>query len=233
MNTGVLQDPLWIDSKASTREIPRSERASADVWNPDGFEREQILGLVRRVFFSASTRAVRQVVFSATESVIDVTRICQLVGYTLANETPASIAVVSGQGRSPESDEVRSDKLNKNGSVIRKLAHQVRSNLWFISEATLVQHSDSSSSPNRLESHLWELRRDFQYSVVESSVGLGGTAALGQQADGVILVVAAHRTRRVIASQIKETLETAHTRILGAVLAERTFPIPEKIYRHL
>jgi hypothetical protein len=32
---------------------------------------------------------------------------------------------------------------------------------------------------------------------------------------------------------VKETLESAHVQLLGAVLNNRTFPIPETIYRNI
>jgi hypothetical protein len=46
-------------------------------------------------------------------------------------------------------------------------------------------------------------------------------------------VLGAHSTRRATARKIKETLEAAQARILGTVLSERTFPVPERIYRRL
>jgi hypothetical protein len=36
-----------------------------------------------------------------------------------------------------------------------------------------------------------------------------------------------------MARKIKETLEGAQVRILGTVLSDRVFPIPEEIYRRL
>src|SRR5258708_13697834 len=56
---------------------------------------------------------------------------------------------------------------------------------------------------------------------------------MGQLADGVILVLSAQRTRRVTARNVKEGLERAEARILGTVLSDRDFPIPERIYRRL
>ena len=42
------------------------------------------------------------------------------------------------------------------------------------------------------------------------------------------------RARELPALQFfKETLEATQSRILGTVLSERTFPVPERIYRRL
>jgi Mrp family chromosome partitioning ATPase len=86
-----------------------------------------------------------------------------------------------------------------------------------------------------LHSFFSEIRREFEYSIVqgqpagESSM----TTEIGQVADGVVLVISAQRTRRASARKIKEMLEAAQVRLLGTVLSDREFPIPEGIYRRL
>ena len=51
--------------------------------------------------------------------------------------------------------------------------------------------------------------------------------------DGVVLVLEANSTRRVAARKAQQAVEAANVRVLGTVLNNRTFPIPEKIYRLL
>jgi Mrp family chromosome partitioning ATPase len=80
-----------------------------------------------------------------------------------------------------------------------------------------------------------ELRREFDYAVIHAPpMGAGGEAGvLAQFADGLVLVLEAHRTRRVLARMAHGKLQAANVRILGAVLSGRTFPIPERLYRRL
>jgi Mrp family chromosome partitioning ATPase len=56
---------------------------------------------------------------------------------------------------------------------------------------------------------------------------------LGQVADAAILVIEANSTRRLTARNAKETFDAAGVRLLGTVLHNRSFPIPEKLYRRL
>jgi len=51
--------------------------------------------------------------------------------------------------------------------------------------------------------------------------------------DAAILVVEANETLRIAARKAKETLEAANVRLLGTVLHNRTFPIPEQLYQKL
>jgi succinoglycan biosynthesis transport protein ExoP len=56
---------------------------------------------------------------------------------------------------------------------------------------------------------------------------------MGSLCDGMVLVVEANLTRRVAAQKVKEKLHAANARLLGAVLSQRTFPIPQTIYKKL
>jgi len=57
--------------------------------------------------------------------------------------------------------------------------------------------------------------------------------ALGQAAEGVILVLKANSSRRDVARKAVQDLKNAGVRILGAVLNQRTFPIPQALYDKL
>jgi Mrp family chromosome partitioning ATPase len=54
--------------------------------------------------------------------------------------------------------------------------------------------------------------------------------ALGQVADGVVLILEANATRRESAMKVADHLRSMHVKLLGAVLNKRTFPIPQTLY---
>jgi Mrp family chromosome partitioning ATPase len=56
---------------------------------------------------------------------------------------------------------------------------------------------------------------------------------LGGLSDGVVLMLKAHSSRRETARKAVQELQSANVRTLGAVLNQRTFPIPEKLYKRL
>jgi Mrp family chromosome partitioning ATPase len=86
-----------------------------------------------------------------------------------------------------------------------------------------------------LRGRLEQLRLDFDYTLLHApAAGWSSEAALlGNMCDGVILVIEAGSTRRLVAQKVKAMLQAANARLLGTVLTERTFPIPEGIYRKL
>jgi hypothetical protein len=206
-------------------------------WNPEDFAHEQIRGLVRRVFFTSRGQPAKQVVFCATEPSVDVENICDRVGQALALETRAHIAVVVREPRTEEMvrEMVRAHPRHAGSGVIKSCSAQIGTNRWRVPGFGLPECPEESGTGPYWLSYLAGLRIEFDYAVIQGPVaGISSEAAvLGQLADGIILVLGAHNTRRATARKIKETLEAAQARILGTVLCERRFPVPEGIYRRL
>jgi hypothetical protein len=62
-NAEVLQGSVLIGSPAQETALPQVLVLGQPDWNPESFAREQIRGLVRRVFFSRREQPINQVVF--------------------------------------------------------------------------------------------------------------------------------------------------------------------------
>jgi hypothetical protein len=172
------------------------------------------------------------VVFSAAEQHIDVAGICDRVGQALAQETSADIAIVGREARAEENvgEDVRCE-----GARIKSWSTQRAVNLWHVPGFGPRERGKGSGTGRYWASCLAELRNEFEYAVIQGpAAGISSEAALlGQLTDGIILVLGAHSTRKATARKIKETLEGTQSRILGTVLSERRFPVPERIYRRL
>jgi hypothetical protein len=199
-------------------------------WNPQEFAHQQIRGLVRQLFHTAQPRPLRQVVFSAIDPQTDAGEICRSVGEMLALETTMDVAVAGiGLERSTEgpllvcATEMR--------TPLREAGTQVRRNLWLLP----LELSGSEGSAASLHRYMGAVRREFEYSIVAvpASASSNHAITLALFADGIVLVLSAQHTRRGQARKIKATLEEAQARLLGTVLSEREFPMPEKIYRRL
>jgi hypothetical protein len=238
-NADVLRGSGLIGSRVQETALPQvGVFCRTSNWNPEDFAREQVRGLVRRVFLAGGTRPIKRVVFSAAEPHIDVASICDQVGRALALETSGHIAVV---GREPwTGDMVRAHSRERESaaikfSPIKSWSTQSAANLWSVPGLGLGEWGEESGTGRYWLSCLAELEKEFEYAVIHGpAAGISSEAGLlGQLADGIILVVGAQTTRRATARKIKETLEAAQSRILGTVLSERRFPVPEQIYRRL
>ena len=234
MSAGVLF--AQTTAPKEVRPAKPSERQAAG-WNLEDFAREQIQGLVRQVFFSNAERPVRQVVFSAVEPETDVRNICRRVGEALSQETAETVALA---GEYPEilrdadanQEDATEHTAKDERAFLRLDATRVRGNLWLLPAA---KKNDVRVTTVELHSYLCEMRREFKYSIVAgpSARESNQATAMARFADGIILVLSAHRTRRNTARKIVEALEAAQAHLLGTVLSDRMFPMPERIYRRL
>jgi hypothetical protein len=232
-NAEVLRSSGMIGSRAQEATQPQvmAVHETKD-WNPAAFAREQIRGLVQRVFFADGAVPVRQVVFSAVGQQQDMESICRQVGEALALETHADVAVV---GRQQLRGETVTASQYAGTGAIKSRSTRLATNLWHVPGFDPRDCGEASGTGAYWVSCLAELRDEFEYAVIQGpEAGVSNEAALlGQLADGIILVLGAHSTRKATARKIKQTLEGTHSRILGTVLSERRFPVPERIYRRL
>ena len=241
MNTtlGILEPAAEIVESASR--VHEARKAAPQSWDALRFADEQVQGLIRQVFFPGFPRPAHQAVFSGASAETRTEKVCLRVAEALASEGAFEVCAVEADFRT-RSMEIEFGGTSTGGRRPPELAEAVRmsslqlsSHLWLVPAATFVGNDGNARSPAWLRSRLGALRREFDYAVIHApSAGSGGEASmLGHLADGLVLVLEAHRTRRITMRNIRESLQISHVRLLGAVLTERTFPIPEGLYRRL
>jgi Mrp family chromosome partitioning ATPase len=88
---------------------------------------------------------------------------------------------------------------------------------------------------DRMRSRLAELRTEFDYVLIDAPpLSLGNEAVLiGRGVDGLVMVLKANSSRRESVRKAIQDLENARVPVLGAVLNQRTFPIPQSLYSRL
>lgn len=209
-------------------------------WNPLHFAEEQIRWLVRQVFFPGWPRPARHVVFSPVDPNTKVAEISMEVGRVLSTQISGAVCLIEANAHNPELEslfgEIPASGSGHDGvGSLRNSARRISSKLWLAPLALLLGENGGGLSLAWLGRRLSDFRLEFDYTILHAPpAGLySETAILGRLNDGVALVIEAHRTRRVTAQKAKEILQAANVKVLGTVLSERTFPIPEAIYRRL
>jgi Mrp family chromosome partitioning ATPase len=89
--------------------------------------------------------------------------------------------------------------------------------------------------PDRAHRLLHELSKRYSCVVIDAGASLVApeTAVLASATDGVILVVRANRTRREVVQKAVHILHKARCRMIGVVLNDRRYPIPDFLYRRI
>jgi Mrp family chromosome partitioning ATPase len=208
----------------------------------EGPVREEILKLVQRLFLSGA-RDHHLVAFMGTEPGNGCSWICAHAAELLASKVGGTVCVVDCNAQSPTlHDEYKvqnhyglADAL-LGDEPVRQYAQQLsRPNLWLLSCGSISQESQQLLTLETMRRRITELRDEFDYvllDVAPLSAGEQGSI-LGKWCDGVTLVLKANSSSRKSARKAVELLQAAQIQVLGAVLNQRTFPIPESIYNRL
>ncbi len=233
---------MW-EEVAIEEEVRAAEEEGVQESEPTAAEQiadEQLLSLVRRLYLAGWPKPMRQVVFSGIRDSAAGAALCLRIAETLANQITAKVCLVETEPGTETEELVfggaRADvgDTPEPAGAVRASSLQLKKNLWLV-PVTAWRSSEGAATLPWVRRRLGELRSEFDYAVIHAPpAGTSGEAeTLAQLTDGLVLVVEAHRTRRVSARAIQQKLQAAHVPILGAVLSGRTFPIPERLYRRL
>ena len=108
-------------------------------------------------------------------------------------------------------------------------------NLTFIASGSVPENPAELLASENMKSFLSEARARFDYVIIDTPpiIPVTDSGIVGSQVDGVLLMVQAGRTQRGIVRRAEELLHQSHSTILGHVLTNIEYHLPEYIYRYL
>jgi Mrp family chromosome partitioning ATPase len=217
--------------------------ASVPALQIDPATREEIGKLVQRLFLMPGAGGAHHVVFSGTESGDGCSWICARVGEILASQVAGSVCIVDCSLRAPSLHEQfrvenvygLTDALVGDGPIRQYAQRLSRPNLYLVSSGGESDSSQELLTSGRMRTRIAELHTEFNYVLMDvaSFNTCNHAMVFGAQSDGLVVVLKANSTRRDATREITRQLQAANVRLLGAVLNQRTFPIPENIYNRL
>ncbi len=220
---------------------PAGERAPQ--LEAGGAERDQLGKLVQRLFLSQGGDAARTVGFIAPERGNGCSWLCAHASEMLATVVPGGVCLVDASLHAPalhgtfrtKNPEGLADALVNSNPIEDYLCPLARPNLWLLTAGSVPGNWEELLVSDRMQVRLAELRAQFDFVLVDAPSLSTTNAALvlGAACDGVVLVLKANSSRRDVARKAVEEIKANNVRILGAVLNQRTFVIPESIYRRL
>lgn len=203
----------------------------------------ELAKLVQRVFLLPGGESPRTVVFTSSEPGDGCSWICARVGELLASQVAGSVCLVDANLQRPTLHEQfsvanhhgLSDALRHSGSIRGYVSQLSRRNLALLSCGSEPEEAQGMVASDRMRMRLSELREEFEYILIDCpAMSVSNEAiSVGSAADGVVLVLKANSTRKERARGAVHDLKNAQVRVLGAVLNQRTFPIPDSIYKKL
>ncbi len=206
--------------------------------------REELIKLVQIVFLTPGKESRRAVVFTGAGAETGCSSVCLGAAQALAVQAEQPVCLVDSNLRFPslhlclgvENRRGLSEAMTDGGSALDYVKQLPIPNLWFLPSGMKCSPlTGAGGLGGRLAGRITELRQEFRYVLMDSPpVNVYSDAIpLGQWSDGVVLVVSANSTRREAARRAKEYFVNAGAEILGVVLNNRTYPIPQVIYDRL
>jgi Mrp family chromosome partitioning ATPase len=218
------------------QEIPRRARHQREL---EAIRYREEVKLVQRIFPLNAPGSPQLVLFSSVESEADACSISARSCEILAARADGPVCVVDANFRSPllhryfgvENRRGFSDAICESGPAQDFTLHVAKSNLWVMPSGSAAIQLRLPQASEGVSSRMMELRTLFKYVVINSPLYLDRVPALPSfAADGIVLVVEANSTRRETVREVMEELEIVGTRVLGVILNNRTFPIPDAVY---
>jgi hypothetical protein len=225
--TEMRPTPASTEKRQSSVRIEKAGRSGPPLTS--SLREEQIHSLVQQLFFRREAGPVRRVGFTPVEASAQTARLCLDVARALVDESKYEVGLIdAGVGELPLPTQLQIP------TPTGAQAHwAIVPRLWLAPrEIWCPPESQQPANDQNLE-RLRELTTEFDFSIVHCPPASWLTARIGHSCDGLVLVLTANRTRRLVAAQVTDQLRKTYIPVLGTVLAERRFPVPDGLYRSL
>lgn len=234
----------------ATREVPIKPEAvpppasAGYPYSCNAVVEDEITKLVQRVFvFPDSERSPVAVAFCGVDEGAGCSWVCTHASRILAQQVSGRICIIDGNDRSPslhqkfrvENGLGFAEAMRCSTPISGFIRPTWIGNLWLMTCGAPEKSASGSPDPARLRSRFADLRHEFDYLLIDTPPinSDADAVAIGQLADGIILIVGSNSTRREPARIARERFNAARIPVLGAVLNRRTYPIPDALYRIL
>jgi Mrp family chromosome partitioning ATPase len=223
-----LLDPLLESDQEfakSFRERSRERPLSAAA----AVQNDQLHALVQQLFFSERSKAIRHVGFAPVEGSTSTARLCLEVATVLAESRSYDIGLIDANTETPSlHSQLQLDPPSPDNATWPVAPH-----LWTVPRQNWLHEEEANRATERDLARLRELTSEFDFSILWCAPVSWLTASIARTCDGLVLVLAANKTRRIVATQVRDQLRQAQVPLLGTVLAERRFPVPQGLYKNL
>jgi hypothetical protein len=196
---------------------------------PTSIRDEQIHVLVQQLFLRPEGGLVRNVGFAPTEESMQMGPLCLDVARALAGEGQYDVGLIDASFDTIPLQQ----QLELPAPSPARVTWPVSPRLGLVPRQSWWPEAGLQPVTEQNLERLREFMTGFDFSLVCCAPVCWITARIGHNCDGLVLVLTANKTRRLVAAQIVDRLGKVGVPLLGTVLADRRFPIPQGLYRSL
>jgi capsular exopolysaccharide synthesis family protein len=128
-----------------------------------------------------------------------------------------------------------SDILLHKATIEQTLFNIDHENLSFISSGEVPDNPAELLASDAMKDFLSQIRSHYDFVLIDTPpiIAVTDASLLGPLVDGVLVIIQAGRTQRGIVHRAEELLYQSHSKVLGHVLTNIEYHLPEYIYRYL
>jgi len=197
--------------------------------NPTSADAE-VSKVVQRLFLTPEFPSPQVTCFTPVDQDCNSAALCTRTAEVLLSRIPVNVCLLNADLRS-DLREYLTTELAERGELRIPVAPSVTASEL----CPGLYYAESREVEGTITGIITDLRNTFEYVFVNlgSALSNGTDLSMAGAADATILVAEAGKTRNRNITSAKEHLESAGAKIAGAVLNNRRFPVPDKIYRYL
>ena len=201
----------------------------------DRFAMRQLGALVQKVYLAGHRGGHKYVVFSSLENSGVRPWLSARIGELLSQQVAESVCLVEVDPNARVSFELAAQYPAPPHSEGSDLTYKAGRNLWVCPSERFLRADAWSPRSDLMRLRLGRLRREFGFLVIHAPALDAGDEAvlLSQLAEGLVLVLEANVSRRAAAIRASQMLHASGVSLLGTILDQRTFPVPESLYRRV
>ena len=197
----------------------------------------ELMGFAQTLFLAESADTPHAVLFCGVDRENGSCQICLELGRLLAACSGHSVCLVDADVHDSRlSGLVHGSRIAVQNDSVFNGCIQIEPNLWIVPADSMdPSHRGVLAETLAHRRKLLELRKEFDFVLINAP-GINersDAGVLGQVVDATILVIEANSTRKAAALRAKKVLQTMNVRLLGTVLNNRAFPVPEGLYSKL
>ncbi len=125
--------------------------------------------------------------------------------------------------------------LTERAGPSQALFHIDIENLTFMAAGAVAENPAELLASEAMKRLLADMKMQFDHILIDTPpiISVTDSGIISALADGVLMVIQAGRTQRGIVQRATELLEQAHSKVVGHVLTNIEYHLPEYIYRYL
>ena len=238
MNAQTTWQPIPFEKPQASPQPPppfRGEVFPVAAESPaDRFALRQLGALVQKIYLAGHRGGHKYVVFSSLENNGVRPWLSARIGELLSQQVSESVCLVEVDPSARVSFELAAE-YSASHTEGGELTYKAGRNLWVCPCERFLRADAWSPRGDLMRLRLNRLRREFGFLVIHAPALEAGDEAvlLGQLSEGLVLVLEANITRRAAAVRASQMLRASGVALLGTILDQRTFPVPESIYRRV